>query len=408
MKYFLIAGEPSGDLLGAKLIRALKDKDPEAEFTGIGGQQMVAAGLQSLLPMTELTVMGVWEAAMRLPQLMRIRKGIVEEIEKRDPDALITIDFPDFNFSVAKLLKKRNKVKTKAIHYVAPTVWAWRPGRAKQVAQYLDAMLCLFPFEPQYFKKHKLRSVYVGHPITDGEIAQGSKERFREVHQVPDDVKLLGLYFGSREEELKNHGKVIMETAMYVAEEVENMHLVVPTLDRLEYDVVKLLQDIGITAYIDSDFSKKADALAATDVGIAVSGTVALQLAYTKRPHVIVYKTHPVTYWIVRLLAKIKHIHLGNIMLNREAIPEFIQGRCQSEIISDEVIKLFNDQEVVNKQLEAFEEISEKMGSQQSEKPSDKAARYILNLLTGPQKDKKVTPANSADDKSAVKAEQTG
>lgn len=407
MKYFLIAGEPSGDLLGAKLIRAIKDKDPDAEFTGIGGEQMIAAGMHSLLPMTELTVMGVWEAAMRLPQLMKIRKGVVEEIEKRAPDALITIDFPDFNFSVAKLLKKRNKVKTRAIHYVAPTVWAWRPGRAKQVAQYLDAMLCLFPFEPQYFKKHKLRSVYVGHPITDGEIAKGSKERFREVHQVPEDVKLLGLYFGSREEELKNHGTVIKETAMYVAEEVDNVHLVVPTLDRLEYDVVKLLQGIGITAYIDSDFSKKADALAATDAGIAVSGTVALQLAYTKRPHVIVYKTHPVTYWVVRLLTKIKHIHLGNIMLNREAVPEFIQGRCKSEIISDAVIKLFNDQETVNKQLEAFEEIFLKMGGQQDEKPSDKAAHYIVNMLKAPQR-KKMPKPNSKSEDNKIKANQTG
>lgn len=250
-------------------------------------------------------------------------------------------------------------------------------------------MLCLFPFEPQYFKKHKLRSVYVGHPITDGEISKGSNKRFREVHHVPDDVKLLGLYFGSRQEELKNHGQVIKETAIYVAEAVENVHLVVPTVDGLEFDIVQLMQDIGIPAYIDSDFSKKADALAATDVGIAVSGTVALQLAYTGRPHVIVYKTHPLTYWIVRLLAKVKYIHLGNIMLNKEVVPEFIQGRCQSEIISDEVVKLFNDAEVINKQERGFDEIRKKIGIGQDEKPSDKAARYIVNMLSAPKNKKK-------------------
>jgi lipid-A-disaccharide synthase len=404
MKYFFIAGEPSGDLLGAKLINALKAKDPEAEFWGIGGDQMIEAGLNSLLPMHELTVMGVWEAAMRLPQLLKIRNGIVEEIEKLDPDALITVDFPDFNFSVAKQLKKRKKVKTRAIHYVAPTVWAWRPGRAKAVANYLDAMICLFPFEPPYFKKHKLRSVYVGHPITDGEITKGSRERFRKSHQIADDVNLLGLYFGSRQEELNNHGKVIKETAMYVAEQVDNLHLVVPTLDRLEFDVVQLLQDIGIPAYIDSDFSKKADALAATDVGIAVSGTVALQLAYTGRPHVIVYKTHPITYWIVRLLTKVKHIHLGNIMLNKEVIPEFIQGRCHSESISEEVVKLFKDAEVIQKQERGFDEIRRKMGVQQAEKPSDKAARYIVNLLEASKRPKKTRAPSEEKGEEPAKA----
>jgi lipid-A-disaccharide synthase len=343
--------------------------------------------------------MGIWEAAMRLPQLIKIRNGIVEEIEKLAPDALLTIDFPEFNFSVAKHLKKRKKVKTRAIHYVAPTVWAWRPGRAKQVAQYLDAMICLFPFEPAYFKRHKLRAVYVGHPITDGEITKGSREKFRKAHEIPDDVNLLGLYFGSRQEELNNHGKVIKETAMYVAEQVDNLHLVVPTLDRLEFDVVQLLQDIGIPAYIDSDFSKKADALAATDVGIAVSGTVALQLAYTGRPHVIVYKTHPLTYWIVRLLTKVKHIHLGNIMLNKEVIPEFIQGRCQSETISDEVIKLFKDAEVIQKQERGFDEIRKKMGVAQSEKPSDKAAQYIVNLLEASNRKKKAKADKAPKDK---------
>ena len=389
MKYFLIAGEPSGDILGAKLMRSLKDKDESAEFFGIGGAQMCAEGLNSLLPMQELTVMGIWEAALRLPQLLKIRNGIVEEIEKINPEALITIDFPDFNFSVAKRLKKRGKVKTKAIHYVAPTVWAWRPGRAKDVAQYLDAMMCLFPFEPAYFKKHRLRAVYVGHPITDGDISKGNRDRFRQARDIPDDAKLLGLYFGSRQEELNNIGQIIKDTAIYVSEQLDNIHIVVPTLDGLEYDVVQLLQGIDIPAYIDSDFANKADAIAATDVGIAVSGTVALQLAYTGRPHVIVYKTHPLTYWIVRLLAKVKHIHLGNIILGRDVVPEFIQGRCQAESISDEVISLFEDADKIAQQERGFEEIRKKLGSDLDEKPSDKAARYIMSLLAGKSGEKK-------------------
>lgn len=386
MKYFLIAGEPSGDLLGGKLIRSLREKDPEAEFYGIGGEQMAAAGLSSIIPMSELTVMGLWEVAMRLPQLLKLRKGLVEEIEAVKPDAVITIDFPDFNFAVIKLLKKRNKIKTKAIHYVAPTVWAWRPGRAEDVAEYLDAIMCLFPFEPDYFKKHKLRAAYVGHPITDGDIATGSRERFRQKNQVPDDAKLLGLYFGSRHEELHNVGRVIRETAQYVKEQVENVELIVPTLDGLEYDVVQLLQGIGMPAYITSDFGTKYDAIAATDVAICVSGTVALQLAYAGVPHVVVYKTSPVTFWLVRLLAKVKFVHLGNIILNRKVVPEFLQGRCVSELVSDEVVKLFNDPEAAAEQKKGFEDMKLKLDMQGKETPSERAARYILTVIHPPAK----------------------
>lgn len=391
MKYFLIAGEPSGDVLGAKLIQALKEEDPQAEFQGIGGPLMIAQGLNNLLPMDELTVMGIWEAVMRLSQLMKLRKAMVQEIEKLQPDAVITIDFPDFNFMLAKKIRMNKNIKAKLIHYVAPTVWAWRPGRAKKVAQYLDAMICLLPFEPPYFKKHKLRSVFVGHPITQDDPSQGNAEAFRKAHEIPDDVTLLGLFFGSREVEFKNNAEVIKETAIYVSEKIPNVQLVVPTLETMEYEIIQLLQDLNITAYIETDITDKWHAMAACDAAIAVSGTVGLELAYAGVPHVIVYKTHPVTYLLVRLLAKVKYAHLANIILNKPVVPEFLQLNCTSEKISAKVLDILATDEIGEEQRAEVLKIRKILGSENDERPSLKAAKYILKIIqnTGNKKKKK-------------------
>lgn len=381
MKYFLVVGEPSGDSLGAKLIEALKEQDPQAEFHGIGGNLMQAAGMNTLLPMKELTVIGIWEAVMRLPQLMKVRNAIVQEVTKLEPDAVITIDFPDFNFLLQKKLRANSAVKARLIHYVAPTVWAWRPGRAKLVAQFLDAMICLFPFEPDYFKKHKLRSVFVGHPITQDNPAQGNEKNYREMHEVPDNALLLGLFFGSRESEFKNNAQIIKETAIYISEKIDNVHLVIPTLEALEYDVLQLLQDINIPAYVESDQKHKWDAMAACDAAIAVSGTVGLELAYAGVPHVIVYKTHPLTFLIVRLLAKVKYAHLANIILGNQVVPEFLQFNCKPEKVSAKVLELLASDEEANKQKSEMTKIRDVLDNNKDERPSMRAAKYIIKLL---------------------------
>ena len=396
MKYFLVAGEPSGDVLGGKLIDAIKEQDPNAEFYGIGGAVMIKAGLNSLFPMDELTVIGIWEAVMRLPQLLKIRKGIIYEIEKIQPDAVITIDFPDFNFALARKIRANPNVKTKIIHYVAPTVWAWRPGRAKEVAKYLDAMICLFPFEPELFKKHKLPSIFVGHPITQDDPSSGSGAEFKRTHQISDDVKLLGLFFGSRQSELHNNAKVITETATYIKEQLDDVHLVVPTLESLEYEILNILNDVNITTYVESDYSKKWDAMAACDAAIAVSGTVGLELAYAGVPHVVVYKAHPLTYLMVRLLVKVKYAHLANIILNKPLIPEFLQMRCKSELISAEVIKQLNDESIAKNMEPDFVEIRKALGSENEEKPSMKAARYILSIINRNSLSKSKKPSKEA------------
>ncbi len=190
---FLIAGEPSGDNLGGALISSIRQKSPNAEFFGIGGDIMTAQGLQSLLPMEEICVMGVFEVVTQIPRLLKLIQGVVEEIEARQPDILVTIDLPDFNFQVAKRLKKRGIFNGKIVHYVAPTVWAWRPGRAEKISEFLDGLLCLFPFEPAYFHPYNLRADYVGHPLIEQRLEKSENETkaLYDQYGIEPDKKIL-------------------------------------------------------------------------------------------------------------------------------------------------------------------------------------------------------------------------
>lgn len=374
---FLIAGEASGDALGGALIHALRGAQPDVEIAGVGGERMQEAGLHSLLPMEELCVMGIAEVLEHLPRLLKLIKGMVEDIEARQPDVLVTIDLPDFNFRVAKMLKKRGIFKGKIIHYVAPTVWAWRPGRAKKVAQFLDGMMCLFPFEPEYFTAHGLRAAYVGHPLTQRTVADGAV--FRAAHDIPPDVKVLSVMFGSRSGEFKMHAPIFMEAIQYIREQTPDLQLVVPTLPHLQYEVTELISSAGIPAYILLDDQRKADGIAASDAAMVVSGTAALELAYAGTPHIVGYKTSGFTWAVMKILVKSKFAHLANILLGRAAVPEFLQGRCRADLLAAGVLKLFKDDGAVAKQHAAFAEVRSAMAVDAGT-PSDKAALFIKDL----------------------------
>ena len=316
MKLFFIVGENSGDTIGANLIKALKAKHgDDLECLGIGGPLMKAAGFKELLPMDQISIIGIWEVLPKIPRLLKIKTAIVEEIEKQKPDAVITIDFPDFNFRIAKTLKNNGIYKGKLIHYVAPSVWAWRPKRAKAISEFLDAMICLFPMEVKYFEEHGLSTKYVGHPITETNALEGVGEKFKEENRIPIDSKALGVFFGSRENEFKKMGKVLCEAARIIDDVEEDLKIIVPTLPEIEYDIQTILEGFTLPVYISSNPNIKWDAFKACDLAVAVSGTVALELAYVGVPHIIVYKTSPLTALIVKLMAKVKHIHMSNILL---------------------------------------------------------------------------------------------
>lgn len=384
-KLFFIVGEPSGDALGAKLIQSLHEQAPgEFEITGIGGPLMAEQGLESLLPMDELCVMGIWEIAMQLPRLYGLIRGVVEEIEAQDPDAVITIDLPDFNFFVGGFLKRREKSRAKIIHYVAPSVWAWRAGRARMVSRFLDGLMCLFPFEPAYFAPHNLRAAYVGHPLIENFPRDLDAGAFREQYKIPADSTIIGLLLGSRLREIKAMGPVLKDTVRMLKERYPNLYVVVPTLPHLEFEVRGMVEDLDCERLIITEHEAKWRALSACDIALAVSGTVGLELAYAGVPHVIAYKMHPLTAAVLRRIIKVKYAHLANILLDEPVIPEFIQQDCTALEIFKGVFKLLKTPEELEKQKQSMLKIRQKLHEGIQGKPSDMAAAFVIEVLNQP------------------------
>lgn len=399
MKLFFIAGENSGDALAAPLIKALKDHyGDDIECLGIGGPLMKAEGFNELLPLDQISVMGIWEVLPKIPRLLKLNKSIVEEIEKLKPDAVITVDFPDFNFILAKSLKKRGHYKGKLIHYVAPSVWAWRAGRAKKIAEFMDGMMCLFPMEVEYFTKHGMKAVHVGHPLVMSNSRDFTGEEFRKENNIALDAKTIGLFFGSREAEFKNLSGVVKEAALLVNDIEADIHIIAPTLPDLEYNVQKLLEDFKLPIYVVANPKMKWEAMKACDVAIAVSGTVALELAYAGVPHVIVYKINPITALILRLLIKVKHAHLANILLEKAVVPECLQGKCTSNNIAKEALELLQGDDLRRAQTEAFESLGALLGEGRTMSPPERAVEFIAGIISS----KSSEVLNSQDKKEGV------
>jgi lipid-A-disaccharide synthase len=377
-KVFLIAGEHSGDVLGASLIKAMRAQDPGVQVEGIGGPLMEAEGLKSLLPMDELCVMGLWEVAGQLPRLLKLINGVVEEIEKRQPDVVVTIDLPDFNFEVGKRLKKRGLSKARRVHYVAPSVWAWRPGRAQKIAQFLDGLICLFPFEVEYFTKHNLKTVAVGHPLVESGSRNADGQNFRAANDIGPEEKVLGLFLGSRESELKSMTGPLKESIDVVRGFYPDLQIVVPTLPAMEYHVLQALQGWGSNITVVAKPDAKWEAFAACDAAIAVSGTVGLELAYMGIPHIITYKLHPATWVLLRALVKVQYAHLANILLNKGVVPEYLQGKSEPVGLSKGILRLFKSDDFRKAQQEEFIKIQGLLGEGQAKTPSAKAAEFVL------------------------------
>lgn len=370
----IIAGEASGDFLGSKLMQAL----PGCIFSGVGGPHMTAVGQQSLFPYEELSIMGVAEILPKIPQLLARIRQTVQHIIDTKPDIVVTIDSPDFCFRVAKAVKKRMGNPPKIVHYVAPTVWAWREGRAEKVSRFLDGMICLFDFEPPYFEKCGLKSVAVGHPLVEGEALKADGARFREEFGITKNETIVGVLFGSRRGELKRTGPVLREAITALAGKMPMPpHIVAPTLPHVYPMVMDLLRDYPGPIHVFSDPEHKWDAFKSFDVAMATSGTVGLELAALQVPHVIGYKINPLTHMIVKRMIKVRYAHLANIMADREIVPEFIQDNCKADLIADKAFQLFTDPSA---QRTDMADIAARLGAGQAQTPSQKAAGFLFSF----------------------------
>lgn len=377
--FFIITGEPSGDLLGAQLIEALRKKaGKNARFIGIGGERMQAQGLETIFPMSDLSVMGIAEVLPQIPKILKRIKQTVQSIKTQQPDAVITIDAPDFSFRVQKRVKKQLP-HIPLIHYVAPTVWAWRAGRAKKIAKFLDAVLCLFPFESPYFEKEGLTAPFVGHPlVTSIPVPSGlEKQAFLDKYNLDGEKPILTVLPGSRRSEIKKLVPIFKETVRRIKAAKPEVQIIIPTLPRWhDYLTVQFAQANVVTDHWD----EKYVSFHVSDLALHASGTVALELGVCGTPMITTYKVSPFTALMARLLLKTKYVNLVNILLGRPLIPELIQGQCSFEKLSVEVQRYLNDKALLKQQKDALVELKEYL-SVSSKTPATAASNAIYDVL---------------------------
>jgi lipid-A-disaccharide synthase len=378
--FFLIAGEASGDLLGAKLMHALKVNLGEAvRFAGIGGPRMQEEGLDLFFSQSELAHFGVFELLNHIPHILKRIRQTVAEVKRLRPAALVTIDAPDFSFRVAKKLTGED---IPLIHYVAPTVWAWRPGRAQKVADILDHLLALFPFEPPYFTEEGLGCTFVGHPILESGADQGDAQRFRTKYGIGADVPLLAVLPGSRHSEIARLMPVFAATVGSLKTRHPALRVVIPAAPGLAAVINDKCRDWAAPVTITESDQDKYDAFAASRVALACSGTVALELAIARLPAVIAYKINPLTFAAFRRFIKVDYVNLVNIMHGKPVVPELLQEDCEPEKLANAVDDLFNNDEARQKQIAGLAEVADWLG-QGKFIPSEQAAKTVMRVALG-------------------------
>lgn len=380
MRLFLVAGEPSGDFLAARLMSALqKQTGGKVEFAGVGGENMSALGLASLFPIADLAVMGLVEVLPRLPLILKRLDQTLAAIESFRPDAVITVDSWGFTGRIARALKKKGSPIPR-IHYVAPMVWAWKEGRAKGVAQNVDRLLALFPHELPYFQRHGLDTVCVGHPVIESGADQGNADAFRQRYGLAPDVPLLSVLSGSRPGEIKRLLPVFKQAVERVQAAHPQLVALLPTVDTVAEAVQAAVANWKVPALVLRGAQEKYDAFAASRAAMAASGTVALELAMAGLPHVVAYKLNPLTVMAARRLFKIPYINLSNLLLDRLAVPELIQEDCTSDRLADEVLRLMEEGPGRTHMIDDLQEAMLRLG-RGGESPSARAARAVLEVV---------------------------
>jgi lipid-A-disaccharide synthase len=359
---YVIAGEPSGDALGGRLMAALKQRTGGAvRFAGIGGEHMAAQGLQSLVPLHELAIMGVAEVLPRARLILRRVNETVAEIVRLRPAAVVTIDSSGFTWRVAQRLRRRGETLP-LIHYVAPMVWAWRGGRARRMARWYDHLMALLPFEPPYFTAVGLSCSYVGHPVVESGADKGDGAEFRRRHGIAPEAPLLTVLPGSRRGEVGRLLPVFAGAVALLAKTRTGLRVVVPTTDTVADMVSAGVADWPVPTTVVRGTADKYDAFAASDAALAASGTVALELAMARLPAVIAYRISPLTHALVRRIVKVQYANLVNVVLGRMAVPELLQHDCTAERLAGEVGHLLDDADHRNEQIAACQSALRELG----------------------------------------------
>ena len=344
----LCAGEASGDLLGAHLIEAIKKQQPDVQFIGIGGPRMIAAGCKSLFDQERLAVRGYAEVLRRLPEILKIRRQLVAQLKNIRPDIFVGIDAPDFNLSVAAQLKA---VGIATIHYVSPSVWAWKRERVNKIVKQVNEVLCLFPMEPELYQAAGGRARFIGHPLAQALPLIADKAAARKRLRLDDNTPVFAILAGSRVSEVDYMAPIFFRAAQQILRELPNAQFISPyataaTRERLQH---YLEQPEFEKLPIRLQAAKTDLACTAADVVLVTSGTATLEVALCKRPMVISYKISPLTYFLVKRKIQVSHVGLPNILLNKEVVPELLQHDATPEKLAQAVLDFFRQPEKVAK-----------------------------------------------------------
>lgn len=379
MRIAIVAGEHSGDLLGAGLIEALRQRYPDAEFVGIGGPSMIAAGFNSLFPMERLAVMGLVEVLSRLRELLSIRRQLVESFAADPPDVFIGIDAPDFNLHLAFLLKQ-HAIPT--VHYVSPSVWAWRQGRIKKIKRAVDLMLTLFPFEADFYRQHNMAVRFVGHPLADQIEMASDAQTARQQLGLSTEAPVLALLPGSRSLELKYNTEAFLRTAERCIASIPSLQIVVPFVsERRQQEFMSIRDAIGSNVPIIAVSGQARTVMTAANAVLLASGTATLEAALIKRPMVVSYRMAALSFAIIRRMVKVKYVALPNLLLDQPLVPEFLQDAQQPEAIARVLVRMLTEADYQRSLHHAFTDIHRQL----KQDASKRAAEAIALLLQSPK-----------------------
>jgi lipid-A-disaccharide synthase len=374
----LVAGEPSGDALGARLMDALRvEASGEVRFAGVGGDRMAREGLRSLFPMSELSVMGLFSVIRHVPRILRRLRETTAAIVALRPAVVVTIDSPGFALRLARRLHGKG---IPVVHYVAPTVWAWKPGRARRIARFLDRLLVLFPFEPPYFERHGLACDFVGHPAVEAPAGDGLA--FRRRHAIPAGAPLLCAMPGSRRSEIDRLAPIYGETLRRLRARMPELRVVVPAVAWLEPQIRAAAAGWKGTVVVPES-AEKLDAFAAADVALVKSGTGALEVAVAGLPCVVTQRLGPLSGWLAHRVLRVRHVSLVNILLGQPAQPELLQRDCTPSALSGALANLLADGDARRRQCELGRRAAEMVGLG-GVPPSRRAARAVLHAAGRP------------------------
>ncbi|MGS2742684.1 lipid-A-disaccharide synthase [Halomonas sp. LS-001] len=377
-RVYLVAGELSGDILGAGLIRELQARHPSIEFRGIGGPRMVGLGMESRFPLETLSVMGIVEVLKHLPELLKVRRELCSDALAWKPDIMIGIDAPDFNLGLER--KLRDAGVTTA-HYVSPSVWAWRQGRVKNIARAVDGMLTLLPFEADFYRQHQVPVSFVGHPLADEMPLVTDREEARRSLKLSSDKPVLALLPGSRANEIRFMGATFLTAVERVCKRFTDLQVIIPAASaQRSQEITALLEDFpALQGRVLVVLEQAREAMVASDVVLLTSGTAALEAMLCHRPMLVAYKMAPATHWLAKHLVKTQWISLPNLIAQEGIVPELIQDAATPDAIAEQLEQLLGNAAARHALEVRFADMHQKL----QRNASQRAADAIETLVAG-------------------------